>query len=691
MKKGRRLNTTGIGKRMLILMMTLIFCMSSAYADILVLDTGQAFTNCYVCDRGVSVWVWPDFASVTGMPRVIPKSRVKSFTIDRGPEWDVQPPLPDLSVTHISLYPRLPSLHGNIHYDRLGAPHVAPAVADIVSTAAFAYTPGQVVTMTAHVRNVGFAPAPSFTYTWKLDGEVVSTGQYDDTLEEMEIATFAYSFPWYEKPTVTFSVTPGGPEILSWNNSLTDYAWGFSFFYIVSKGRVGVWHENRSAQGSFSFEDFYRWHIDLMNDLFAASTFPATSGKCTARVRLDRIIYADDVEEEVQARRHSNGLFYDQGGWTWTDMRAGETHVPVADMNEDGTWNPPSHSWRNQTEWSLPHELGHQLGLIDWYNFDEGGVEWHTAPDTGEKITHFMRYPNTMMHWHGPQPFSEVDAAYLMMTEDKPRGYFGDHVFAIPRTNMLLVLDINGTPLRGAQVDVFQRGVIRDTDAEPFSLDGSVVYPVVEDGNFGHPVSRDPVARGTTDAEGRMMLPNRPASYVTTLNGFTRYPNPFGNVNVVGQRGLLLIRVTHEETPYYYWLDSYDVNVPWFRGHRDTYTYVLKTPAGSIDSPPAPEDVAATRENETQVRVSWKAPQERERHYHDRVIGYRIYRRTGNDGLGTRPWYPVATLTAEEHDAVIDMAQRPDELHWFSRTERIGVTALGSNGRESALVSYVVE
>jgi hypothetical protein len=98
-------------------------------------------------------------------------------------------------------------------------------------------------------------------------------------------------------------------------------------------------------------------------------------------------------------------------------------------------------------------------------------------------------------------------------------------------------------------------------------------FPVVEDGNFYRtvkqvdPVSkkdtdvqimtRTPVVAGQTDDVGVMHLPNRPAEEVRTLNGFHRRDNPFGNMNVVGPRNLMLVKVTKNDRVAYFWIEGH--------------------------------------------------------------------------------------------------------------------------------------
>ena len=79
--------------------------------------------------------------------------------------------------------------------------------------------------------------------------------------------------------------------------------WAFSYFYVVSSKRAEYWHQSRTACATFSFEDYYRWHIDMMNLLFENSKYPSAPEGIIARVRLDRIIYLDMVTSEYCTKR----------------------------------------------------------------------------------------------------------------------------------------------------------------------------------------------------------------------------------------------------------------------------------------------------------------------------------------------------------------------------------------------------
>lgn len=668
---------------------------AGARADRVELADGTVYDSCYVRDEGVRYLLWEKMSDVGGQPRVIPRSQVKQVKIDRPAAWDAHPDLPDLSVTHIEMDPKLAGLHGRVHYDKFGRPSLggAKALVDLgektvveprkaAAKLKLRYAAGEEITLTAHVRNVGFRDAAPFRYVWLIDGKQAGQGRCAKSLKELERAAFAMKYKWREGfHHATFRIVTDQREIATTNNAVTDPLWGWGFWFYVTNGRCRAWHGVRSAVGTFCWEDYYRWHVDIMNTLFAASVFPSAPKGIQARVRLDRIIYCDDLEKALKSHHDADdGISYQQGTWIWRN-----------DEDKNRTWKVPDKKWRNATEWSLPHELGHQLGLTDWYFLDYEGTKDHVWPDTQHKISHFQTHPITMMHWHGPHVWSEVDAGYLNTTWDKPRGHFGDFYFAIPAECFLRVQDVNGLGVPAAKVEIFQRGTEVDAKGKPGQQQGVRFFPVVEDGNFNKPVSKRPVIVGATDGDGMMRLPNRPVMEVVTLNGFHRRANPFGNINVVGQRGLMLVRVTKDGRPTWYWLEIYNFNVAWFRGQKDRYVTALRTPYGSASSPLAPRTVRAAADGKDKARVTWQAPLVRhEQQYLDRVIGYRVYRRVGTMGLNDRPWFPVATFGPDARQCPVNLKDKPKDVEWYTRVDRFAVSSIGELGMESELVEVVL-
>jgi hypothetical protein len=669
-------------------------CASVAAADTLQLKDGTTLSNCFIRDEGVRLLVWEKMEDVgTPKMRIIPRSQVAHEPIEfkRDDSWDVHPNLPDLTIAFIEMTPKLAGLHWMINYDELGTPVIKGAgktlldlgdegnrlkPEEVVKNTKLKYSPGEEITLTANIRNVGFVTSKPFEYVWLIDGKEVAKGKYKESLKKLEWAKIPYKYKWQDgMHSATFKITTVQPEIATINNEVTDALWGWGFTFVINKNRT--YHDKRNACGSFCFEDYYRWHLDLMNVLFDATRFPSCPDGVKARVRLDRIIYCDDPngDKAVKLCTAPDGFGYLQGMWTWTDSKEEiDKHWP--------TWD----SVRWSTEWSLPHELGHQLGIPDWYVQDNYGVKDHVWPDSGEMVCHLMSHPLTMQHWHGPWPWSEADAGYWNQSWDKPRGYYGDYLFAVPDENFLRVVDVNGLPVEGAKIEVFQRAVSVDPNGTPTEDHGVKCYPVNELAG-GNDQSKDPVMVGTTDGDGIMRLPNRPAREVITLNGFHRKPNPFGNIDCVGPRDQMLVKVTKFDNPCYYWLELYNFNVAWFRGQKDKYTTVLKTPYRSTSSPLAPVNVKFEQVDPTHVKVTWNAPKViREQQYLDRVIGYRVYRRVGTMGLDDRPWFAVAALNPDTTEYVIDLTQRPMDNGYYAQTERYAVSSLGELSMESELV-----
>jgi len=681
----------------------------AALGDTLELADGTVLENCYVRDEGTHFVVWESLDKV-GTPayKIVPRSQAApkhpNPKIERAEAWDAKPQLPDLSVTFIEMNPKLAGLHGCVRYEGKtnapwlgGAPVLDKRIQEleaqgkskflypeyIAQDLKFKYEPGETITFTAHVKNLGFATARPFQYRWLIDGKEVTRGSCNESLKELEEATFDHKYRWQAgRHTVGFEVGVNQKEIATINNKVTDAMWAFSYFYIVSPGRCVAWHQNRTAYGTFSWEDFYRWHLDIMNQLFAASVYPSSPNGIEARVRLDRIVYLDDINPNTirKANVAEDGIGYHQGGWIWNNND---------EEKRTGVFVQTDHRWRNQTEWSLPHELGHQLGLVDYYALDYGGHEDHVWPDNGEKICHFQNHPAVMMHWHGPQPFNEISAMYLNMTWNRPRGHFGDHYFAMPKENFLRIVDVNGRPVPNARVELYQRGAEVDPNAKPHTDQGVLWYELIEDGNFGKPVSKDPVIVGQTDKDGLLRLPNRKALEVRTLNGYHRTANPFGNINVVGGRGLMLIKVIKDDEPAWFWLEAIDLTLAWYTGQKDKYTIVLETPYASVDSPKPPVNVKWEYTDNTKkfARVTWDAPEVRERNYIETPIGYRVYRRIGPMGLNDRPWLPVATLNVNAREFVVDLEQmKVNDVEWFTKTDRFAVSSLAALSIESGIV-----
>jgi hypothetical protein len=103
-------------------------------------------------------------------------------------------------------------------------------------------------------------------------------------------------------------------------------------------------------------------------------------------------------------------------------------------------------------------------------------------------------------------------------------------------------------------------------------------------------------------------------------------------------------------------------------------------------------DIRVERLGDDRVKVTWGAPTGgNPRNYLDTIIGYRVYRRTSNDGMRDRPWLAVATLGPGAREQVVDLGQRLQDIYWYRPiSERFGVTAVAGNAIESELVEVLL-
>ena len=75
-----------------------------------------------------------------------------------------------------------------------------------------------------------------------------------------------------------------------------------------------------------------------------------------------------------------------------------------------------------------------------------------------------------------------------------------------------------------------------------------------------------------------------------------------------------------------------------------------------------------------------------QRTYLDRPIGYKIWRRVSRDCINDRPWFEAATLAADAREFVVNLRDRPEDVYWYSQTNRFAVATIGELSVQSELV-----
>jgi hypothetical protein len=475
---------------------------------------------------GTLVYFWDQY----GEKHTYRRPDVARLEIRRDDSLKQKPNLPDLTVAYIERLPRDPGWHGQVRYDLEGKQDLPVLVAD-PDKYPLHPTPGQDVKFVIHVLNAGSVPTGRpFGYRVLMDDREISKGTVEASLAPRAEELVEVSWRWEDgQHYIKVLLDTGGAinEIAEWNNTFVDPVRALTFFFAVSRNVVEGFDQSPNCLDTFCFEDWAQYHVHMMNWLFQNSIYPSAPDGILERVRVDKIIVVEDSRDDAERQkwdpiRHRNGDVNDiieyNGNWEFGK---------VEDLAHAA-------SWAQQVDWGLPHELGHQLGLIDIYQFNTSINDCLVRNQDGvyANVHHFFPAPATMMHWHGPHLWSEQCAGYLNGTLGRPRGYFGDYLYAVPEKNYLRVLSDTGEPLAGVQVDLFQRNAW-----DPYA----------------HRVGPDPIASGETDSDGLYFMPNRPAPHNTTWHGYELRDNPWGHIHVVGANGMILARLRYAGYEEFHW------------------------------------------------------------------------------------------------------------------------------------------
>jgi len=464
--------------------------------------------------------------------RIIPRREIQKMTLAWADPTPRKPDLADLDVTYIERLPRYRSNHGNVGYDpkEKGVYLLKPNSDPL-------WPPkGTKATFKGHIVNKGPVESRPFKYEWLIDGKK-KAGETHKGLKGAEEIVLDFEWRWQEGAhTVTLKVVPEGDDFCAWNNSHTDRTDSLGFCIVASKSAYDGFNGALGMVESFSYEDWVQRHLEVMNFLFAASVHSGSPEGCFERVRVDMMAtYADSEypQKSEKTAADEQGYALHEGKWGFSP------------------WD--KYDWRAvNIDWGLIHELGHQLGLIDYYTLDFWRYAIFARDRKGDLIDVGYSYPEMgMMRSHGPHPFEEASAIALNWERGKHRGYYGDYLFSVPQECGLRILDASGRGLPDAEVRIFRRMAGVHTE------DAARVR-----------IPENPVFEGRTDAEGVFMLPNeKPPFEFTTGNGFTRGPSPFGDALVICDTGLMLIEIWKGDRRDAHFTDVTQFEIARGRGH----------------------------------------------------------------------------------------------------------------------------
>jgi PKD repeat protein len=455
--------------------------------------------------------------------------------------------------------------------------------------------PGQVVTFTAHIVNKGTLASPAFTYRWTIDGSEVLSDSHP-SLAPGEESTVTYPWTWahtmdgervVDDHTIGFAVDPGDlvAETYESNNSIEDRTNALGFRIAITPEMYEAYNTPwYPASFSYSAEDWLQRQIAAMNASLADSTYPATPGGATERVRINEIVVTSTAPPWDRTS---------DGGW----------FVDADYRQVSGGYDPAS-----DVDWNLVHELSHQVGLIDLYMSGIYRTVVQVLDRDGGPANMDFSWPRPGLMGGGDiaphtdhHLYSSHSAAGISSTKGYRRGYYGEYQFDIPAQNELFVMDNQGHPAAGVQVALYQRT-------------GPPVWP----GDLT--IDNTPEISGTTGPDGRLLLTNRPVGAgVTTQTGHTLHDNPFGVIDVVGRQNIFLVKLAKGDHQEFAWTHITAFNLAYWMG--DTVNHVLTFPSHvpPDDAPAAPAE-ASVRVTGDQATLCWEASPT------PGVTGYYVYR-----------------------------------------------------------------
>ncbi|MCK9222932.1 MAG: hypothetical protein M0Q40_09995 [Limnochordia bacterium] len=419
----------------------------------------------------------------------------------------------DLDVLYISRTPRYERF--TVIYDEHGPASYSGGLWPSVGTE---------VLFTAVVSNKGNLTSSPLIYQWWIDDQLVESGSHP-AMPPGHRQEFSIPWQWQEEAgQVQFVVLAEdvSNELSERNNSRRIWTDALSFKFFVEPGVYEVFNSLKNMTGTYSFEDWAWAHIDRMDGMFEQCGVVES-------VFIDEVEVVDNLPN------------------------VGE-HAPLA-LEWDGRWGWDDREWTpnkieremGAVQYTLIHELMHQLGIIDEYNFNFDP----NYRDRNEVNQEIFWYPyKGIMNDLNSRTLSSHTQNALNANKGFRRGFFGEYLYDLPRHNTIILKDQEGNVLSHAKIKIYQ------TDSNR--------------------ILNEPVIEGMTDVHGRFILPNREISKeIITPTGHQLRANPFGHINVVGLNGLFLCEAQIDGNKVYGWLGIWEFNLAYWNGNEEEAEYTV--------------------------------------------------------------------------------------------------------------------
>ena len=580
-------------------------------------------------------------------------SLIASFNAD-AIEIGLKPEGVDLDVTVIERTPRYPNYL--VKYEASSTKfYIHPDQKDVKKRWP---DKGEEVTFIGKIANKGTKYSQSFEYIWLLDGKKTGNTGTIEGLEPGEYAEVSMKWKWDMKPHVVQLIADPDNKItetFEQNNQLVHDTLAKVMHLKVSHDTFDRMNNCTNLVGTYSCEDQLNWYMTHMNEMFKNAIYPSLPNGSRERVRAE-FLFVKDANEFRE-------WYEKQGGQSFAGFDGGWWH----DYGENTA------NWCQKIDWGLPHELGHQLGLIDLYRLDLG-MDLNLAPDEDNDPIMIGRGCDHigMMRGHGPVPWSEHSALAMDTHFMKRRGFFGGYLVALPEKIYIQLLDNKSYPAEGAKITAYQ--------TKESMIPNEIVF------------------EGATEKDGKFLLPNRSINqprHITEL-GYEYHDNPWGAINIVGANGVLLFKIESKGHTEFKWLEITHANLAYWRGQKEEYTHVFQTHIPHSTMPSAPKNVIAQcilsdKGIFSGVKVTWdKVPNspalEGRQPFSEIDLGtkttksttqYRIWRALPPN----YNWESIGIVWDRDASEFIDKTISPGMV-------RYAVTSINTSGEESGFSNY---
>lgn len=474
-----------------------------------------------------------------------------------------KPDLADIDITYIERTPRY-TRYCVVAPDNIG--HLFPELCPDKINEKHIPEVGEILTYIGHIINKGRLSAVDVRYQWQVNG-ILKEGGVLGQLAGGEEKTVALRLPFSStNDAIELIILPNNREVTMQNNRRRVSSHDLSFLILIERGLYEQFNSKPNLIQSYSFEDWIQAQVDKMNTRFASAQYTTSPNGILDRVHIDAIWVREELDG-LGRRRSVDEDVYD-GAWAFTD---GD---PTNQTGFQGAWQNYVNKYIQTTDWGLVHELGHQLGLIDIYRLNHSGNSqnnWqiYVKDKKGQLLTPDrlpVQFPCAGIMGGGDvTPYCSEDvsrnityfdshsAGGLNSHAGRRRGYYGEYLFDTPQETFIQILTASGTPISNATVSFYQKDL------------------------WGQMFDNIPEITAQTDQNGQIHLPNRPVVGGTTATGHTLRPNPFGQIDVVGNNGSFIVKITTESEEDFTWLNLTDLNLEYWKGNRDQATVRLKT------------------------------------------------------------------------------------------------------------------